>query len=266
MASTRNDLKRVEASTTASADTDGDEILRCEKLVVGWGDTALLPPIDVTICRGSMLAVVGRNGSGKTTWFKTVLGLLPPIRGQVVMASPRPKLAYVPQSLEVDPTLPLSARDVVSWGRMRDRSFLRPFATREDRRAVDRALEEAGVSELAGRSFQDLSMGQRQRVLFARMLASEPDLALLDEPTSAMDVVAERDAIHLLARLARTRRMAVVLVSHAVDIAASHADRILLVDRVAKQVVLGPRDEVLASDAYRRHCGHGDACEDPHHA
>jgi zinc transport system ATP-binding protein len=256
----------LDAAARSDAAVEGDEVLRCEKLVVGWGDTALLPPIDVTIRRGSMLAVVGRNGSGKTTWFKTVLGLLPPIRGRVVLAEPRPRLAYVPQSLEVDPTLPLSAHDVVSWGTIRDRSFLRPFASREDRRAVDRALEEAGVSDLAGRSFQDLSMGQRQRVLFARMLASEPDLALLDEPTSAMDVVAERDAIHLLARLARTRRMAVVLVSHAVDIAASHADRILLVDRVAKQVVLGPRDEVLASEAYLRHCGHAEACGDPHDA
>ncbi len=248
------------------AANDEDEVLRCEELVVGWGQTALLPPIDVSIRRGSMLAVVGRNGSGKTTWFKTVLGLLPPLGGRVVVAEPRPRLAYVPQSLEVDPTLPLAARDVVSWGRIRDRSFFRPFATREDRRAVERALEEAGAADLAARSFQDLSMGQRQRVLFARMLASEPDLALLDEPTSAMDVVAERDAIHLLARLARSRRMAHQHHRHAVDIAASHADRILLVDRVAKQVVLGPRDEVLASEAYRRHCGHGDACEDPHHA
>lgn len=244
----------------------GDVVLRCEKLVVGWGDTALLPPIDVAIRRGSMLAVVGRNGSGKTTWFKTILGLMPPISGRVALGSPAPKLAYVPQSLEVDPTLPLEARDVVLWGRLRDRSFWRPWASREDRHAVDRALHEAGASELAGRPFQDLSKGQRQRVLFARMLASEPDLALLDEPTSAMDMVAERDAIHLLARLARSRGMAVVLVSHAVDVAASHADRILLLDRVARQVVLGPRDEVLGSEAYRRHCGHGEPCEDLHDA
>jgi zinc transport system ATP-binding protein len=257
----------VTSDPAAAAATARDEVvLRCERLVVGWGDTALLPPIDVAIQRGSMLAVVGRNGSGKSTWFKTILGLVPPIRGRVALGTPRPRLAYVPQSLEVDPTLPLEARDVVLWGRLRDRSFLRPWASREDRRAVDRALDEAGAAELARRPFQDLSKGQRQRILFARMLASEPDLALLDEPTSAMDMVAERDAIHLLARLARGRGMAVVLVSHAVDVAASHADRILLLDRVGRQVVLGPRDEVLASDAYRRHCGHGEPCEEPHDA
>lgn len=259
--------KRNETATRETA--SDDVLLRCEKLVVGWDGTGLLPPIDLEIRRGSLLAVVGRNGSGKTTWFKTVLGLVPPISGRVVLSGgadrPKAKLAYVPQSLEVDPTLPLAAKDVVAWGLLRDRSFLRPWTTRADRSAVARALEEAGAGDLGDRPFQDLSKGQRQRVLFARMLASEPDLALLDEPTSAMDVVAEQEAIHLLARLARSRGIAAVLISHAVDVAASHADRILLLDRVAMTVTLGDKEDILASEAYRRHCGHGDACEAPHH-
>jgi zinc transport system ATP-binding protein len=252
-------------STTTSIEAPaGRTILRCEGLVVGWQGVALLPPIDVALERGSLLAVVGRNGSGKTTWFRTVLGLVPPIAGRVVLETPRPRLAYVPQSLEVDPALPLRAREVVAWGRLDGASWWKTLPSRADRETAARALEEAGASDLAERRFHDLSKGERQRVLFARMLAREPDLALLDEPTSAMDAVAERDAVHLLERLARRRGTSIVLVSHSVDVAAHHADRILLLDRVAREITLGPRDEVLASEAYLRHSGLGAPCAEPH--
>lgn len=227
-------------------------ILRCRQLVVGWQRQALLPPIDLELRRGRFVAVIGRNGSGKTTWLKTLLGEAPPVAGSVERAAGLDHIAYVPQSTAFDRILPLSVRDVVMQGRLHCNNFLKPLPSREDRRAALVALEEAGAGELARATFRDLSKGQRQRVMFARMLATEADLALLDEPTAAMDVAAEREALLRLGALAREHGIAVVVISHAVDVAERYADDVLLFDRVAKEVTFGEKSDVLGCDAYRR--------------
>jgi ABC-type glutathione transport system ATPase component len=154
--------------------------------------------------------------------------------------------------------LPLRARDVVMQGRLRGYNFLRPVPSRADREACQRALASAGAADLANHDLGSLSRGQRQRVMFARMLATEADLALLDEPTAAMDLIAARDAMDLLAGLAREHGIAVVMISHAHDVVDRHADDVLLLDRAAGQVVFGRRQDVLASEAYRRHLVGGD--------
>lgn len=221
--------------------------------MVGWGGRPLLPAIDLALCEGQLVSVVGRNGAGKSTWFKTLLGLIPPVSGRVTRCRPGLRLSYVPQSAGLDPILPLRVSDVVRQGRLRGWGFLRPWASRGDCSQCDRALRDAEAADLARLPFHDLSKGQQQRVLFARMLAAEPEIALLDEPTAAMDLAAERSAMELLSRLARERRMAVVVVSHAPQVATDHADRILLLDAATQTVVWGRRREVLASDAFQRH-------------
>ena len=236
---------------------DSPTLLRCQDLVVGYNGKALLPPMSVALRRGRFLTVLGRNGSGKSTWFKTLLGQVPPIAGSVWRSPSLRHVAYVPQSDDFDPILPLRARDVVMQGRLHGYNFLRPIPSPADREACRRALADAGAAELANHDLSSLSRGQRQRVMFARMLATEADLALLDEPTAAMDLVAERDAMDLLARLAREHDIAVVMISHAHDVADRHADDVLLLDRAAEEVVFGGRAEVLGSEAYRRHLAGG---------
>jgi zinc transport system ATP-binding protein len=230
-----------------------EALVRCEALVVGWGGRGLLPPIDVELCRGSFVVVVGRNGSGKSTWFKTLLGLIPPVSGHVRHAKAGLRLAYVPQTSGIDDLLPLRAFDVVMQGRLAHWSFLRPFASRPDRRACEQALQDAEAQDLARRRFRDLSRGQRQRVLFARMLATEADLALLDEPTAAMDVLAEQAAVERLVRLSRQRNMAIVVASHALDVTTEHADRLLLVDAGAQTVLFDVPERVRAHESYQRY-------------
>jgi zinc transport system ATP-binding protein len=229
-------------------------LLRASSLVVGWNGEALLPPIDVAVRAGEVLAVVGRNGSGKSTWFKTMLGLTPPVSGSIERAAGA-RVAYVPQSTALDPLLPLAAIDVVAWGRLSSWSFLRPFASRADRDACRHALAQVGAGDLATRALRELSKGQRQRVMFARLLAAEADVVLLDEPTAAMDAVAEREAAELLLRLARDRGMAVVVVSHDQELPSRWADRVMICDREGGQVVVGSRDEVIAHGAFARHYG-----------
>jgi len=204
-------------------------LVRADALEVGYRGRPLLPTIDLDVVRGRMLLILGRNGSGKSTLVKTMLGLAPPVRGAVTWA-PGARRAYVPQSGAIDSGVPVRAADVAAWGRLRRWSFLNPFPGREDRRARDRALEALGVAHLAGRKLRDLSGGQVQRVLFARMVAGETDVAVLDEPTAAMDAEGERAVYATLRGLARERGIAVVVVTHAVSAALGACDEVLLLD------------------------------------
>ncbi|WP_376762635.1 metal ABC transporter ATP-binding protein [Archangium violaceum] len=234
---------------------EADLLLCCEDLVIGYQGQPLLPPINLQVHRGTFLAVIGRNGSGKSTWFKTLLGLQNPVSGRVYRSSPQVKSAYVPQTSAIDGMLPVRSRELVHWGRLTGWNFLRPFSKREDRQVVDSALETAGAGPIANRPYRELSEGQKQRALLARVLATEADLVLLDEPTAAMDAVAERETMRRLAELARERRLAVVVVSHDLRVAAEFADQLLFVDREAPAVVLGDANTVFCHPAFRHQYG-----------
>ncbi|HEY6556195.1 MAG TPA: metal ABC transporter ATP-binding protein [Polyangiaceae bacterium] len=226
----------------------GAPLLRCDALVIGHGGRGILPPIDLSIQRGQFWAVIGRNGSGKTTWLRTVLGLAEPIRGSV-RRTPGLRLSYLPQRNTLDELHPLLVREVVALGAERDWSFL-GFRRQASAEHVRHALSEMGVLELAERPFRQLSEGQKQRVLFARVAASNAELAILDEPTSAMDVIAEREAFGLLDNLRRRQNLAIVVVSHYLGLARSVADRALLLDRDAPAVIVGTCDEVFVSQVF----------------
>lgn len=225
-----------------------DPVLSCAGLRVGYLGVAILPRIDIAIGAGEFWAVVGRNGSGKTTWLKTVLGLLPPVEGRVEKRSDL-RLSYLPQRKAIDEMYPLLARDVVSMGLERDRSFLRPWR-RNDPKLVEAALDEMGVKKLANEPFRRLSEGQKQRVMFARLAISSAEIAVLDEPTSAMDQVAEHEAFGLLDDLRKRRGLAIVIVSHYLGMVRKFADRALLLDRDHQVVVSGPPEEVFADEHF----------------
>ena len=221
-------------------------LVDCEKLVVGYDGRALLAPIDLSVRAGEFWAVIGRNGSGKTTWFKTLLGLLPPVSGHVRWRAEGLRLAYIPQRSEFDPLFPATTCDVVRMGTERRRSFLGPIYGRAAREAAREAMAETGVAPLCDRMFRDLSEGQKQRVLLARAVAGRPQLALLDEPTAAMDVRNEEETLALIDRLRRRHGMTVVIVSHFLGVAARYAEQVLFVDNETREVRVGPPDEVLS--------------------
>jgi zinc transport system ATP-binding protein len=146
-------------------------------------------------------------------------------------------------------------RDVVGWGRLSGWSFVRPFASAADRAACSHALDAAGAAALADRSYRELSEGQKARVLLARALATGADLVLLDEPTAALDTVAEEAAMAQLARLAHEGGRAIVVVTHALDRAAEFADDVVFLDRDAGEVVIGTPAEVFTRTSFRRQLG-----------
>lgn len=225
-------------------------LVSCQQLGVGYRGHTLLPPISMEIEPGDFWAVIGRNGSGKSTWFKTLLGLLPPVSGDL-KRKPGLLPGYVPQRSAFDELYPLTGRQVAAQGLFRGWSFWRFWEGQEAE--IARALKEVGADGFAHRPFRSLSEGQKQRVLLARLILGRSEVAFLDEPTAAMDAVAEEEALGQVERIRREHRTAVVVVSHNLEVARKYANKVLYLDR--DLVVVGSVDEIFAHAAFRQRYG-----------
>ncbi|GMV42285.1 MAG: hypothetical protein AMXMBFR64_40010 [Myxococcales bacterium] len=224
-------------------------------LRVGHAGVPVLPPVDLELRRGELWGLVGPNGAGKSTLLRTLLGLLPRVGG-AIDTTPGLRVGYVPQRSELDMTGPRRVVDVVRGGAEQGWSFLSPLAPLRARAAVRRALRDAHAEPLAAAQLSELSEGQKQRVLLARALASEPALLVLDEPTSAMDGRTERAVYAVLQELRAARSLAVVMVSHHVALLADHATHLALADGDCGLFLSGPADVVSADPSFRSQWGH----------
>ncbi len=205
-------------------------LLSVESLVVGYHQKGILPPVEFTVSRGEVWGIIGPNGSGKSTLLKTLLGLLRPVSGKLSRHDGL-TLGYVPQRTVLDLAVPARVIDVVSGGLDRGWSFLNPVYLRRHKSQIARAMQDTQVDALARQQFSTLSEGQKQRVMIARALASDPSLLVLDEPTSAMDAGAERLMFELLGELRASRDLAVLLVSHHLPVLGEFATHAIYVDR-----------------------------------
>ena len=212
----------------------------------GYGERPALEHIDVAVEPGTLLAVVGPNGAGKSTLLKVMAGLLRPWAGRAEVLGGPPgrearRIAYVPQAELVDWAFPVTVRDVVMMGRYPALGmFRRPG--RDDRRAVDAALEHVGMTSHRHTQIGSLSGGQRRRVFLARALAAEPDLFLLDEPVTGVDATTEDDLMDILEEEAR-RGKTVVATTHDLACAEARFQRVLAINRTV--VAHGPSSLVL---------------------
>ena len=224
-------------------------LLALKAVGVGHGGRPLLPPLDLVVRPGQAWAFTGLNGSGKTTLLRTALELLPAVSG-AVRRTPDVAVSYVPQRGDYDLSIPARAMDLVSAGLDRGWSFLRPLHLRRGRDRVRRVMEEVGVGDLARRRFAELSEGQKQRVLIARALVSDPQLLVLDEPTSAMDPVGELEIFELIDDLRSARNLSVVLATHTMSYVPQFATHAVLVDAEAGVVLAGEAEEISASPEF----------------
>lgn len=199
---------------------------------------------------GSITALVGVNGSGKSTMFKTIMGFLSAAKGSVTIlgrpvsdAIKRNLVAYVPQAEEVDWSFPVLVEDVVMMGRYGHMGFLRR-ASRADRDAVDQALDRVDMSAFRHRQIGELSGGQRKRVFLARALAQDARVILLDEPFTGVDVTTEEAIIALLKALRDEGR--VMLVStHNLGSVPEFCDRTVLIKGTV--LAYGPTSEIFTA-------------------
>ena len=208
-----------------------------ENLQVGYGGKQILNPVRIGIKKGEILTLVGPNGAGKSTILKSVAAQLPPLGGAVYLdgadllgmkGTERARRMAVMFTEKVHAEW-MTCRDVVAAGRY-------PYTGRfgvlseEDWKAVDEAMEAVQVSELRERDFQTLSDGQRQRVMLARALCQEPELLLLDEPTSYLDIRYKLEFMSVLQELARRKKVAVLLSIHELDLSPEHLSELFQVE------------------------------------
>lgn len=205
-------------------------LLEVRHLCFGHHGVALLPPLDAAVGAGERVAILGRNGSGKSTLLRVLLGLQPALGGEW-QRRPDLAVAWLPQRDDVDDLAPTRVDEFVAWSLLR-----RGQPARAARPAVDAALDRVGCLDLRTRRLADLSSGERQRVRFARLWAAPADLAVLDEPTAAMDPRAADEAMQLLDELVHEHGTSVIFVSHSLELAVGHADRIWVLDRDHQQV------------------------------
>lgn len=190
-----------------------EPLIEAEGITFGYGPEAVLQGVDLTIHRDDFLAVLGPNGGGKTTLVKILLGLLEPWSGTVRRhtSARGGAVGYVPQFAEFDRRFPVRVRDLVLLGRLGLRGPFRRY-TAEDRRAVERRLEEFGLAAVADRPIEGLSGGQLQRALIARALVSEPEVLFLDEPLASIDAESREVLLETLRQLGQ--RIPIVVVTH----------------------------------------------------
>ncbi len=204
-------------------------------ITAGYREREVLRGVDLVANAGELVALIGPNGAGKSTLLRVVGGLLRPTAGTVTIdgidvikldrRAVARQVAVVPQVFET--LFPFTVREIVALGRT---SRLGPLGTlgADDARAVARALDEIGATDLAERRIDRVSGGERQRAVLAMALAQEAGVLLLDEPTAHLDPTHQRATLERVANLARVRGLAVVAVLHDLNLAAAFASRVVL--------------------------------------
>jgi zinc transport system ATP-binding protein len=212
---------------------DEEQVVRFQNVGFSYDAIPVLEDVSFGIKGKSFVSIVGPNGGGKTTLLKLMLGLLKPSRGTItVFGLPADKarslVGYMPQHVQFDPHFPVTVLDVVLMGRLRRDMRLGPYGKRDKAVCLD-ALRRLEMYDARNRPFGALSGGQRQRVLVARALAAEPQLLLLDEPTSNVDIAVETELFELLHALSEV--ITVVVVSHDLGFVSQYVEHVVCVNR-----------------------------------
>jgi ABC-type Mn2+/Zn2+ transport system ATPase subunit len=207
-----------------------------ENVTVAYHGKVALHSASLQLQSGSICGLVGMNGAGKSTLFKAIMGFIKPTTGRVLVnglpiaqAQKNNLVAYVPQSEEVDWNFPVSVADVVMMGRYRYMNVLRIPRSR-DRQAVSDSLARVQMNDLRDRQIGELSGGQKKRTFFARALAQQAQVLLLDEPFAGVDVKTEKMLIDLLLQL-RQLGHTILISTHDLASIATFCDRVVLINR-----------------------------------
>jgi zinc/manganese transport system ATP-binding protein len=225
-----------------------------DRVTIRLGGRIVLSNVSFEIGDGEFIGVLGPNGAGKTTLMRTILGLIQPDSGSVrVFGRPprrgHPQIGYLPQTRSAASGLRLSGFDYIAASVKGERWGL-PLLGAAERRMIEQILAEVGASALAARPLNEMSGGERQRLLLAQALIGAPRLLLLDEPLISLDPSHQEAVVNLVRRISRERDITVLFSAHELNQLLGALDRVLYLGR--GQAVLGPVEEVITAPVLSR--------------
>ena len=232
----------------------GNIVLTAEGLSVGYGKKIVVDGLDIEVCKGEILTIIGPNGAGKSTVLKSIASQLPLISGTVnINGFPVTSMSLneIARSLSVCftdriTTEKMTCEDVVSTGRYPYTGKL-GILSENDRKIVREAMALTGTSSLADTDIRCISDGQRQTIMLARAIAQQPQVLILDEPTSFLDINNKLRLLNILKDLVRNRNIAVIQTLHELDLAQRFSDKILCI-RNNKADRIGTPEEIFSGD------------------
>lgn len=227
----------------------GAIIASLDNVTVGYNSTPVLHDVSFHVHEDQFTGIVGPSGAGKTTLLRTLLGTAVPSSGEVFV-QPGLRIAYVPQLETVNWNFPVTVFECVLMSRTS--RWQLPWPTRSERVDVQHALDRLGMAALAGRHIRELSGGQQQRMFIARALLGRPNLLVLDEPTSGVDISTRHDMLHLLADL-HEEGISIVLTTHDLNGMAAHLPHLMTINH--RVVAEGSPADILTPDVLEQTFG-----------
>ncbi len=233
------------------------ELLRTEKLNVGYGRKIIIENVEISIAAGEILTLIGPNGSGKSTLLRSIAAQLKPLGGSVYIGGQRQdKLSERELSRHMSvmfterlQTEMMNCREVVESGRYPYTGTL-GFLSVHDDQCVDESMKLMHTEELAECDFTQISDGQRQRVMLSRAICQEPEILILDEPTSFLDERHKLELLSMLKMLAKERNIAVIMSLHEIDLAQKISDTAVCVKN-GRITICGTPEEVFTDENIR---------------
>lgn len=204
------------------------ELLTCKNVSFGYENIIAISDVSFSLNEGEYLCVVGENGSGKSTLMKGLLGLLKPLKGELILdeALQKSSIGYLPQQTDLQKDFPATVFEVVLSGCLKQRGFL-PFYSKKEKETAMKNLKRLGMEEFKLRPYKELSGGQQQRVLIARALCATDRLLILDEPVTGLDPAATMELYQLIKHLNQKYQVAIIMVTHDIKSAVNQADLVL---------------------------------------
>jgi ABC-type Mn2+/Zn2+ transport system ATPase subunit len=221
--------------------------------------TPAIYEINFNVKYGEFVSIIGPNGSGKTTLLETINGILPYTKGTGKVFNKeikknkmniRKNIGYVIQNFDIDPLAPFLCKDIVMTGRTGKIGLFR-FTTKKDWETISNFMNLVGMNDFTKRPIGKLSGGEFQKILLARALSQEPEILLLDEPFSNLDISSRRNMEKLLTKIHDEKNITIVIVSHDLNFIPMNCSRVVVLDK-GRIIMEGKRKDILSSDNIAR--------------
>ena len=203
------------------------ELIKGDDITIGYEGEPVVSHLAFSVMSGDYLCIVGENGSGKSTFVKTVLGLIPPLSGEICFSPSlrQDSIGYLPQKSQIQRDFPSSVMEIVLSGCLNRHKRLFGYSREEKAKAMS-IIGRIGLDKIASSSFQELSGGQQQRTLLARAMMATEQLLLLDEPVTGLDPQATAELYSMIRKL-RDEGITIMMVTHDIHPALNDANKIL---------------------------------------